>query len=66
MRTQLEWEDGVRAAAEGKDLAAVARGLSDEELLFWIPTLTTCPHEQRVLQEELWARHPSQRQIRKG
>lgn len=33
---RLTWSDGTRSAAEGTDLAAVARTLSDAELEFWI------------------------------
>jgi len=52
--TRLEWDGGTRAAAEGKDLASVARRLSDAELDFWIRRLRElpCPHELGILEAE--------------
>lgn len=51
---RLEFEDGTRAAAEGKDLAAVARRLSDDELSFWIGRFAEMPfyNERRILEAE--------------
>lgn len=52
---RLFFNDGTRAALEGKDLASVARGLTDDDLAFWINRLTeigTLYHELSILEAE--------------
>jgi hypothetical protein len=59
----LAWSDGTRAAAEGKDLAAVARGLTMAELHWWADHLERLSnmHEARTLRAEIDRRDPDGR-----
>lgn len=50
----LRCSDGLRAAADGEDLATVARSLSADDLDFWIRRCreTASPHEASILEAE--------------
>lgn len=51
---RLEWSSGTRAAAEGKDLASVARTLTEAELDFWLKRFRELPlyNETKILEAE--------------
>lgn len=55
-RGPLRADDGTRSAQEGKDLASVARRLSDDDLCFWIDRLqrqANLPSQLAILKAEL-------------
>jgi hypothetical protein len=56
----LRWQDGIRSAAEGTDLAGVAKGLADQELAFWIERFRRrpLPYELGILEREMERRYP--------
>lgn len=56
----LCWSSGIRAAAEGQDLATAAKGLTLEQLDFWLAKFIkrTCIHEAGILQAEIDRRDP--------
>jgi len=57
----LRWSSGTKAAAQGTDLATVARGLDMPQLRFWLEKLQhcSCRHEAAVLQAEIDRRDPA-------
>lgn len=56
----LHCDDGTRAAAEGRDLASVCRGLTMDRLIFWRGRLSrgVTPHERGIVQAEIDRRDP--------
>jgi len=59
----LRWESGARSAAEGKDLAAVCRTLSSEELSFWRERCRGMVHEVAIIEAELARRQQPRQQL---
>lgn len=56
---RLAWDSGTRSAAEGTDLASVAKTLSDADLAFWIDHCRgVLFHETSVLEAEAERRKP--------